>query len=307
MAKRSRGKQKKFTTAEAATAAGIHRGTLLNWIRRGLVRPPKLTLFRGRFTRLWTRDHVYGFRALKKRLEGERRTKIRASWTAEKKEKQRRKGTRRYADPAERARTGADVKKALADDPTIVLKRTEKIRRTSRTKKSRLRRSAGAKRGWLNDAARKRRQSEKVTANWQDPDWAGQTRTAIAAGFTPAVRAQMSRKMTRRYTRRAERARTSAAVTLALKDPAKKAAHDEGRIRAAETLLGRKNTKKRRGRPTTMAEFYKRIARLHRPRTNGPRKLAEQYDPQFHNDPDAAEERMRKGIAPYREPKQPNR
>jgi hypothetical protein len=307
MAKRSRGKQK-FTTAEAAKAAGIVRGTLLNWIRRGLVRPPKPTLFRGHFTRLWTRAQVYEFRALKQRLEGERRTKIRAFWTiAEHREEQSREGVRRYTDPAERARTSAAVKKALDDDPTIVLNRTKKIRRTSRTKKSRLRRSAGLKRGWQKDPERKRRQSEKFTANWQDPEWAGQRSAAIVAGFTSEIRAQISRKGTRRYTDPAERARTGVAVALALKDPAKKAAHDAGRIRAAETLLGRTKATRPRGRPPTMAEFYKRMAALHRPRTNGPRKLAERYDPQFHENPNAAEERMRKGIEPYREPKQPNR
>jgi len=297
-----------FTTAEAAKAAGIHRGTLLNWIRRGLVRPPKLTLFRGRFTRLWTKAQVAEFRWWKQRLEGERRTKIRAFWTtAEHKENRSREVTRRYADHAERARTGAAVKKALDDDPSIVLKRTEKSRRTSRTKKSRLRRSVGAKSGWQKDPARGRKQAEKLTGLWQDPNWSGQRRTAIAGGFTPEVRAQISRKGTRRYADPAERVRTATAVALALRDPAKKAAHDEGRIRAAETLLGRKKSKKPRGRPTTMAEFYRHMATLHRPRTNGPRKLAEQYDPQFHKNPDAAEDRMRKGIAPYRAGKQPDR
>jgi hypothetical protein len=65
--------------------------------------------------------------------------------------------------------------------------------------------------------------------------------------------------------------------------------------------------KRVRGRPTTMAPFYKRMAELHRPHTNGPRKLAERHDPEFHKNPEAAEERMRKGIDPYRERKQPNR
>jgi len=49
---------KLYTTGQAAREAGITRVTLHEWIRKGVVRAPRLQIRNGRAVRLWTASDV---------------------------------------------------------------------------------------------------------------------------------------------------------------------------------------------------------------------------------------------------------
>lgn len=49
---------KLYNTRQAAKEAGISRVTLQEWVRRGIVRAPKLQIRHGRAVRLWTASDV---------------------------------------------------------------------------------------------------------------------------------------------------------------------------------------------------------------------------------------------------------
>ena len=56
---------KYLTTTEAAKAVGITRATIYEWIKRGMVRAPKLQLGNGHAVRLWSESDVARLKAMK--------------------------------------------------------------------------------------------------------------------------------------------------------------------------------------------------------------------------------------------------
>jgi DNA-binding transcriptional MerR regulator len=58
-------KPKRFTTVEAAAAAGIPRATLQHWIKTGRISAPVVRLIGGKATRLWTEAQIERIRRLK--------------------------------------------------------------------------------------------------------------------------------------------------------------------------------------------------------------------------------------------------
>jgi len=55
---------KLYATGQAAEAAGITRATLQEWIRKGVVEAPKLTIRNGRAVRLWTASDIAKLKAV---------------------------------------------------------------------------------------------------------------------------------------------------------------------------------------------------------------------------------------------------
>ncbi len=72
---------KRFTTAEAAEAIGIHRVTLQEWISRGKIKPPKPVLRNGHGVRLWSKVDIEQVKKVKQRIyrRGRGRKKARLS------------------------------------------------------------------------------------------------------------------------------------------------------------------------------------------------------------------------------------
>jgi DNA-binding transcriptional MerR regulator len=60
---------KRFTTVEAAAAAGIPRATLQHWIKTGKITAPVVRLVGGRAARLWTGAQTERIRRLKGTLK----------------------------------------------------------------------------------------------------------------------------------------------------------------------------------------------------------------------------------------------
>jgi DNA-binding transcriptional MerR regulator len=56
---------KLYNTGQAAKAAGITRVTLQQWLRRGIVRAPELSIRNGRAVRLWTTSDVAKLKSIK--------------------------------------------------------------------------------------------------------------------------------------------------------------------------------------------------------------------------------------------------
>jgi excisionase family DNA binding protein len=56
---------KRFTTVEAAKAAGVKRPTLQHWIKTGRITAPAVRLVGGRAARLWTEAQIKQIRRLK--------------------------------------------------------------------------------------------------------------------------------------------------------------------------------------------------------------------------------------------------
>lgn len=153
------------------------------------------------------------------------------------------------------------------------------------------------------------KKSAASQANWRNPPYRqAVSASAVRLASDPVVNGKRRRSMRRRWSAAGYRESVSSAMSRRYLSQDYQARNLAGRLAAAQRkgiFLSPPVPKKRRGRPATMVEFYKQMAALHVPYSNGPRKLAEQYDLHFHQNPDAAEERMRKGIAPYLERKQP--
>jgi hypothetical protein len=60
---------KTYTTGQAATAAGVARTTLQNWIKSKKISAPAVRLINGKAVRSWTDAHVAQIRKLKGTLK----------------------------------------------------------------------------------------------------------------------------------------------------------------------------------------------------------------------------------------------
>jgi hypothetical protein len=73
--------RKRFTTVEAAAAAGIPRATLQYWIKTGKIAAPVVRLVGGKATRLWTEAQIGRIRRLKGTMKpGTKRPWQNAGW-----------------------------------------------------------------------------------------------------------------------------------------------------------------------------------------------------------------------------------